>query len=208
MRKSGKTMRILKKNLLIMIAILIIVCGGLYVLLFVRKDDSQKTNVVEEISKYGYTLDDRDTVYMISVFNELKTELNSKEVNYEKYAELLSKLYVIDLYTINNKTSKYDVGSFEYVHPDGVDNFKLQVGDTLYKYLGTLNKDEKPEVINTTVSNIETDKYEYKDKSYDAYKLHITWEYKTDLEYDTEANVILMKDNNKLYVVEFNPEVK
>ncbi len=208
MKRSKKTTRTLKKNLIILIAILIIVCGCLYVLIFSKNNNKQKTNIVENISGYGYTLDDRDTVYMGSVFRDLKNELSKTEVNYEKYAELLSKLYVIDLYTINNKTSKYDVGSFEYVHPDGVDNFKLQVGDTLYKYIGTLDKKDKPEVINATVSDIEKVEYEYKDKTYDAYTLNITWEYKADLGYDDNATVTLMKDDKKLYIVEFDPEVE
>lgn len=203
MTKRNK--KALKKNLIILIIVLFVIAIFLYFVLFKKTD---KTSVVEEISKYSYTLDDRDTVYMRSVFRELKDTLNAKNINFEKYAELLTKLYVIDLYTMDNKNSKYDVGGFEYVHPDGVENFKLQVGETLYKYIGSFKKSELPEVINVEVSNISTDKYTYNEKEYDAYKLDAIWEYETNLGYDSKAEVTVMKDGNMLYIVEFNPEVK
>ena len=36
---------------------------------------------------------------------------------------------------MNNKINKYDIGGIEYVYPSGVDNYKLKLTDTLYKYL-------------------------------------------------------------------------
>lgn len=179
---------------------------SVYFLLF--RGSSNKANVVEEISKYNYTLDDRDTVLMRSVFRDLKSVLKEKNIDFKRYAEDLCKLYVIDLYTINNKTSKYDIGGFEYVHPDGKENFKLQVGDTIYKYIGSksLPKKELPEVSDVVVSDIKEDKYTYNDKEYDAYTMNVKWEYKKDLGYDDHASVVIMKDNDFLYIVEFNPE--
>ena len=101
-----------KRILLITVLILLVVCIALYFLLF-RGNTRGNSNVVEKINDYGYTLDDRDTVYMRTTFRELKKVLKEKKIDYKKYAEYLAKLYIIDLYTINNKTSKYDVGAFE-----------------------------------------------------------------------------------------------
>ena len=56
------------------------------------------------------------------------------------------------------------------------------------------------------VENIEETNYTIKatNASYKAYKIKLSWEYLTDLGYDKSAEVIVINDNNKLYVVEEN----
>ena len=56
-------------------------------------------------------------------FKELDKILSEETINYEKYAQVLSKLFIIDLYTIDNKKNMYDVGSLEYVYDK--ENFKI-----------------------------------------------------------------------------------
>lgn len=199
-RRAKRNKRI---SVIVIIVIVLVVSVALYFLLS-KGTSTKKTNVVEEISGYSYTLDDRDTIYMRTTFRELKSVLKDKNLNFEKYAEYLAKLYIIDLYTINNKSSKYDVGGFEYVHPDGVDNFKLQVGDTMYKYIGSddLPKKDLPEVTNVEITDIKEATYTYNDKEYPAYTMNASWTYKKDLGYDTKASMTLMKDDKMLYVVE------
>ena len=182
--------------------------------------------VVDNISEYNYTLDNRDTKLMSKEFNNLKNILKQDEINYEEYAKSISKLFIIDLFTINNKENKYDVGSLEYVYPKVVDNFKLHVEDTLYKYITEDNKEKYPIVKEIVGSNIEDTTYTYEKKEYpevkkitgntvsdttytyqkedfEAYKVIVTWDYSKDLGYYTKGELILIKEDNKLYVVQF-----
>ena len=170
----------------------------------------KKNHKVDDIKGYHYTIENKDSSIMKDNFALLKEVLLSKEIDYEKYAEFLGKLFVIDLYTLSNKNNKYDVGGVQYVHPDSKDSFKLKVQDTLYKYLEgkEIRKQKLPTVSKITLDNIESIVYEYHEKEYDAYKLIMSWDYTKDYGYDSQAELILMKDDKYLYVVEFKPEVE
>lgn len=196
-----------KKGIVAIIAILIIACLILYLILFCFDKDTSK--IVDEITKYGYTLDNRDTKLMQDIFDELKSELNETNVDYEKYAELLSKYFIADLYTIDNKLNKYDVGGVECIHPDHVTNYKLKVEDTLYRYLeeNSSRKEQMPEVTAINIDKVNTSTYKYIDSEYESYDVELSWEYKKDLGYDDSGNITLMKIDNKLYVVEYTTEV-
>ncbi|MBE6148399.1 MAG: hypothetical protein E7167_02765 [Firmicutes bacterium] len=196
-----------KKGIIAIVAILIIACLILYLILFHFGSDSSK--VVDEVEKYGYTLDNRDTELMKEIFNNLKTELSNSKINYEKYAEQLSKYFIVDLYTIDNKLNKYDVGGSDCIHPDHVTNYQLKVSDTLYRYLeeSSSRKTKMPEVSKINVDDITSDSYKYGENEYDAYKVNLSWEYKEELGYDDSGIVTLMKIEDKLYVAEYTTEV-
>ena len=95
----------------------------------------QTVKKVDEIKGFNYHLEDRDTALYKKEFQNLKTNLESKEIDYEEYAKSIAKMFIIDLYTIDNKVNKYDIGSLEFVHPDAKENFELNAKDTLYKYV-------------------------------------------------------------------------
>lgn len=200
-----------RRNILIIIAVLIIICISLVVYFF-RVDLSKKKD--EEVSKpsyidiikgYDYTLEERDTKLFKDTYYQLKEVLSSSEINYEEYAKLLSELYVIDLYTIDNKFDKYDVGATEYIYTDGVENFILKVDDTIYKYVEDYKdgkrKQDLPIVESITVSSVEEEKFQIGEEELDGYKVNVKWEYKEDLDYDTEAIINLVKKDDKLYIV-------
>lgn len=162
--------------------------------------------MVDAISEYGYELEDRDTELFKATYEELKTILKQEIVNYEEYAKLLSQLYIIDLYTLSNKVNKYDVGGGDYVFSESRNNFELKARDTIYKYVednsNNTRKQELPEVASTQVESIEEDKYKLGEKNYLGYKINIKWEYTKEEDYDKEAVIYIIKDENKLYIVE------
>ena len=120
--------------LIVIIVLIIVIIATIVAFKFLKgSEPAEPVKVVDRIDNFDYTLDDRDTELMKNTYNELKTVLSSDEIDYEKYAEILSKLFVIDLFTMDNKVNRYDVGSTEYVYPDSVDNFKTNVEDTIYK---------------------------------------------------------------------------
>lgn len=196
------------KLTLIIIAILIIMVAFItFFILFNGKKEVEKINVVDSIDEYGYTLDDRDSKLMKETYEELKNILIKDEINYEEYAKTISKLFVIDLFTMNNKINKYDVGSTEYVYTENVDNFKLNVEDTIYKSIinnsNGKRKQELPCVSSVNIESITEEEFEMNENMVDAYVIKINWKYEKDLGYDDYATIKLIKEDNKLYVVEY-----
>lgn len=203
MKKKYKRILII----ILIVVLLAIISFVIYKILLNNKTEEEVVNVVDSISEYGYNLDDRDTELMKSTYEELKKILNSDEIDYELYANTLAKLFVIDLFTMDNKINKYDVGSTEYVYPDALENFKLNVEDTLYKHMennsGGKRKQDLPEVSSIEVLSTETGEYTIEENSFDSYIVNLSWQYVSDLGYDNNALITLINLDNKLYVVEY-----
>lgn len=201
---------------LILIAILIL---GVSILglskMFMKKEEVKpkvETKVISNIENYGYTLDDRDTKYMKDTFKELEAVLNAEELNYEEYAKVLSKLFIIDFYTLNNKINKYDVGSLEYILNDKEEIFKTKAMDTIYSdvYDNTYKDrvQELPEITKVEIIDIKEDKIELNKEERECYKITMSYSYKKDLGYDKEGTIYLVKNNNKLEVALYNPKIE
>lgn len=195
-----------KIALILIIILIIIVTLFMALKFFLKNEPAEPVKVVDSIENFSYTLDDRDTELMKNTYNELKEVLNN-DIDYEKYAELLAKLFVIDLFTMNNKVNRYDVGSTEYVYPDSVDNFKTNVEDTIYKTMENNSngkrKQDLPEVKSITLEEITEDTYEIGEETYDSYVVSLSWEYVTDYGYDDTATITLIELNDQLYVTEY-----
>ncbi len=190
----------------IVIAILLIISFLVYKLLK-NNNTNDNIKVVDSIEKYGYNLDDRDSALMKSKYEELKKVLNSDEIDYEEYAKILAELFIIDLFTLNNKINKYDVGSAEYVYPDSIENFKLNVEDTIYKHMENNSdgkrKQDLPEVSGSNITAINTGEFLIDEENYDSFIVELNWDYANDLGYDDNATITLINLDNKLYVVEY-----
>lgn len=205
--------KVLNKNKLFyfvmisLILVVIIIIGVKFTLEFLVKDDKNVVTKKEldSLELYGYTLDDYDSDLYKEYFNDLKSTLNSKEVNYEDYAKEIVKLFVSDFYTLDNKLTSSDIGGVEFIPSDMVENFKMHAGDTMYNHVKTNiygdRVQELPIVKSVEVTNIENITYTYKDKEYSAYKVSARWEYQEDLGYKNNEIFTLIKDNNKLYIV-------
>lgn len=200
------------KRLLIVIIIFIVIIVGLIVIKKVTtKSVKNDVKVVDSIDSFSYTLDERDTILMKNTYNELKKVLKEKTIDKEKYASLLAELFVIDLFTIDNKINKYDVACLEYVYPSSIDNFKMNVEDTLYKRMedNTFGKRKQklPVVKSVNVSDVENNTFKINDKEMESFVVKLTWDYEENLGYDTSASITLVEDSNKLYVVEYETGV-
>lgn len=200
-----------KKWILVIIGGLILLNVGFFAYkTFIEKNNTKavETKTLETISGYDYKLEDRDTTLYKEEFNTLKTNLTSDNIDYTEYAKSIAKLYIIDLYTLNNKLNKYDIGSKEFIYQDALDNYILKAGDTLYKYVedNTYNqrKQELPIVKSINVTNVLEGTYNIKDQVFSSYEVTLTWEYTKDNDYDKSAKVIIIRNETKLSVVEEN----
>ena len=172
-----------------------------------EKQDKNTTKILTSIEKYQYTLDDRDTKYMKENFNELKNILNNEEIDYEQYAQVLSKLFIIDFYTLNNKLNKYDIGGLEYVISDKKETFKNKAMDTLYKdIIDNTYKDrvqELPEIVEVKVINSENSKITLNEQEKECYKITLEYLYKKDLGYDNKGIVYIIRNEDKLEIAKY-----
>ena len=193
--------------IIIIIVIILLLCALIAFKLF-NKDDKKPINVIDDVKNYNYVLEDRDTQLFKDTFKELKDILNADDIDYEKYAQTLSKLYIIDLYTMDNKISKYDVGSSEFIYPDYLDKFKLKATETMYKTIeNNVNgkrKQDLPEVTSVEITSTEESTFKIGEEEYSSYVIDLKWNYKKDLGYDDTARITSIKSDNYIYIVEHN----
>ena len=196
--------------------IAIVVCTFLFIYFlggviysFIEKDKEENTpeiKIGDTIKNYNYILYENDTEIYSKEYKNLKKILESKEIDYKEYAIGISKLFLIDLYTLDNKKNKYDIGGIEFIYPNSVENYKLNVENTIYKYIidNTNGKREQelPIVKNVELIDIEETEYKIDDNEFEAYNLNLNIEYEKDLEYDKRANIIIIKQDKNLYIVE------
>ena len=201
----------MKKKVILFLCILIFVyaAGGTiyYIATREKKDDKPIVTNKDTINGYDYTLKSNATKLYEDEFKALKANLEG-DINYDEYAVSVAKLFVIDLYTINNKINKYDTGGASFVYPDGRDNYKLNVQDTIYKYVEDNTNGKRtqnlPEVSSVIVKDSKKDTYKIGDNSFEAYKINLEWSYVQDLGYDKTGEIILIKKDRNIYVVEKN----
>ena len=198
-----------KKKIVVVILILLIVVGGLLAWHFFTnksKEEARKIKKVDNIDGYNYILEDRDNKVYIDEYKVLKKNLESNKIDYDEYAKSISKMFIIDLYTISNKVNKYDVGGTEFVHPDALENYELNVKDTIYKYVDDNSygdrKQDLPEVISVKIVSFEKSTYTIDKEEIPSYEVSLNWTYKKDLEYDKDAKLVIVKKDTNLYIVE------
>ncbi len=160
------------------------------------------------IRGFDYILKDNDTDVYKNEFNILKKNLESSNINYIEYSISIGKMFLIDLYTLDNKKNKYDVGGVEFVFPEVLENYKLNVENTLYKYIKDNSYNDRnqelPVVKDVKVIKQEEIEYKINDTNYSGYKINFNIEYEKDLGYDTEAEIIIVLVDKYFYIVEKN----
>ena len=188
-----------KYPLLLLILVIIVIVGLILFKLFFAKDEvKNNVKVIDSIVDFSYTLDERDTKLMKDNYQELKNILKEREIDYKEYAKVLAKLFVIDLFTMDNKINKYDVACLEYVYPDNLENFKTNVEDTIYKLMEDNTYGKRTEKL-SIVNNVEITNEE----EVPSYVVTLNWTYDKDLGYDKNATITMIKKDKKLYVVEY-----
>lgn len=201
-----------KVGIILCLILLIYFIGGIVYNIIGDKSDTNnknsKVNNSVQIKGFEYLCDEDDTELFKTEFKKLKKNLESSNINYTEYALSISKMFIIDLYTLDNKNNMYDVGGVQFVYPASRDNYKLNVENTLYKYMED-NSDGKrkqklPKVSSVEVTSNENYEYTIGEESYEAYKINLDISYVEDLEYDKNAELILVRVDKYLYVVEKN----
>lgn len=194
-------------KIMIFIFILVFICLVVPVVIKVL-DDINKVVVKEEISKidfYGYSLSSTDSDVYKKVYSELDDVLSKEEVDYSSYASLISKLFIIDVFTLDNKLTSTELGGLEFVHNDFKANFAEYLGSSLYNHILS-NIDGKrtqklPIVKDVTVNKVNEIKFTYNNIEYDAYEVDSSIIYEEDMGYQNKIKLTLIRDDRILYIV-------
>jgi len=189
----------MKKVLIILLVIVFLAAGA-----FTAYKFWPKVNVVK-ISGYSYTLDGSEAKLYKSYFKKLQAILIEEPINEEEYAKAISKIFVADFYDLNNKKSNTDIGGTQYILSSAKDNMVLKAKQTLYKYVeNNMNNDrdqELPIVTSVTVNSVKSVVFEYNSTTDSkAYEIEVTWTYKKDLGYQTQATITMVHEDNKLSI--------
>lgn len=197
------------KRKLIIFLIIILVCVLVFFYFKISSKKVTKVKVIDEIKEYGYTLKDSKSKLYKDEFDNLRKILSSSNPSEEKYVESISKLYIIDFYSLSDKFAKTDVGGSDFVYKEELADFLENAEDTMYKYVESNlyggRKQNLPTVKSVKVKDISKDTFKYGSKTDDdAYKVTVTWDY-TDSSgdgYQDSAVLIFIHDGKKLSLVE------
>lgn len=203
-----------KKIIIITIVVIIAILITVGVIFLINRKDKEKPvvkeiEVLDKIDGYDYILEDRDTEIYKEKFAELKKLLESDDIDDLQYASLLAELFTIDLYTIDNKISKYDVGGLDFLYSEELDKFKNKVMDTMYKLVednsSNTRKQNLPNVVGTEITNTEETTYKKGETNLSGYNIYVTIDYEKDLGYDKNVKVTVVKEQEKMYIVAITP---
>ena len=214
MSKKVKRRRISnKKKLLICFVLILLAIGGYFGYnKFFKETEVTAPKVIDEIKNFNYVVNEKDTKLFKSTFKELKSILNAKEVDNKKYAETVSKLFIIDFFNLNNKSSKNDVGGVQFVYSSYKSDFIDYARDGMYKQVPNSIDNKRnqnlPEVKSVKVTGVEevvpSSVFEHKDfegvTEANAYEITLTWEYKNDSGFQDKATLTVVKDGDKLSI--------
>lgn len=208
----------LKSFLITILVIGLVVGGGFALWKFVFDKEEKKTitevKELDNLKDYGYVLTDRDSEYFKKEFEALKKIVNQDEVVIEEYTSQVAKMFVTDLYTLNNKVNKYDIGGNEYFHEGQRTMFEQKVIDTLYSSLldNTYGdrKQQLPEVSAVEILSNTESTYTIGNTNAKAYVITLNINYVTDMGYDDEATVTVCQEGDSVRwsVVDFQPQIK
>ena len=113
------------KRFLFFIAIVIIVGVGIITYSTVmKKDKVAEVKVLKEIKGYGYKLKDNKSESYKKLFAKLEEELKKDSVDEEKYAKLISEMFILDFYSLDEKVAKTDVGGTDFIYQESLNDFR------------------------------------------------------------------------------------
>ena len=220
-KKDKKTKKKLsnKKKIFICFILVILIISSYFVYTnFIKNDSTTAPKVVDEIKEFDYVVNENDTKLFKKIFGELKTILSKKEIDKKAYAETISKLFVVDFFNLDNKTSKNDVGGAQFVYTSYRTDFIDYARDGMYKQVNN-SIDKKtgqvlPEVTSVEVKKTETvdaseifdlDDFDSEDKK-EAYQVELSWKYKNGNGFQDSAKLIVVVDGKKLSIAKMEEE--
>ena len=198
-----------KRFLIILLIVIVAAVGGFvfYEMTNTSKVTIKKATVLNEIKEYGYTLKSNKSKAYKKEFANLATILNSDSVDEEAYLKSITKLFILDFYTLSDKVANTDVGGVDFIHTDAKTNFLEKAEDTNYKYVENNmyggRRQSLPTVQDVTVEDIQNVSFTLnKETDTNAYQVTVSWTYTEENDYQNKATLTFAHEGKKLSLVE------
>lgn len=198
-----------KRFLIILLIVIVAAVGGFvfYEMTNTSKVTIKKATVLNEIKEYGYTLKSNKSKAYKKEFANLATILNSDSVDEEAYLKSITKLFILDFYTLSDKVANTDVGGVDFIHTNAKNNFLEKAEDTIYKYVENNmyggRHQSLPTVKNVTIDNIQNVSFTLnKEVDSKAYQVTVSWTYTEENDYQNKATLTFAHEGKKLSLVE------
>lgn len=202
-RKKAKK----KKFLIVITIIIVLVLAAFLAYKFLNTKTVKENKKLDDIADYPYSSYSNSTKLYREHFDELKKVLSKEELDEEKYAELLAKLFVADFYDLDSKATGGDVGGLEFIHSSIVENLKLKALDTIYNGIESNVYGERKQSLpslskfeHSEVKQVNYDKNNIRDL--EAYQVDLRWTYKKDLAYQNSASITIVHEENLLSIID------
>ncbi len=202
--KKNKKLKVKRGKVL---AVILVLGFATFLFFYNSRAKLQVVTTVAEIDNYQYKMESNTTRIYKKYFKELEHELEDNKIDEENYASLVSKLFVIDYYTLNNKITNKNIGGVQFIHSNLRSSFIEKASNTMYKYIKSNlygnRKQKLPEVNDVEIKSIKQINYKnnnYQDNS--GYQVEVNINYVTDYDYPKEVTLTLIHEENKLVIVE------
>lgn len=197
-----------KKISIALIFFCILFGGGIFAFKYFhheKKPTAIKISSIDSIEGYDYSLDCNETKYFKSLFKELKNCLEADDLDNDKYAQLVTKLFVADFYNLDNKINKNDIGGEQFIYKDFRDDFKKLASTSMYKSVKNniygKRKQKLPVVIKVSTELGDKTSFKYgNDNDSEAYVVNFDISYKDDLGYQKSGVITLIHNDKKLEI--------
>lgn len=195
--------------LIIIVVVFIIIMLVINIFYFKSFDNNinnnQTVQKIDQMENYDYYLDDNASEYYKELYDELKSILNSDDINEEEYAKIVAKLFVTDLFTLDNKLTSSDIGGLQFIYSDFKEDFVNIAKTTLYSGVESNiygdREQELPIVSDVQITSIQDSSFTYQNNSYDSYDIRTQITYQKDLGYPSEYSLVLIKNDIYLQIV-------
>lgn len=198
-----------KRFLIILLIVIVAAVGGFvfYEMTNTSKVTIKKATVLNEIKEYGYTLKSNKSKAYKKEFANLATILNSDSVDEEAYLKSITKLFILDFYTLSDKVANTDVGGVDFIHTDAKTNFLEKAEDTIYKYVENNmyggRRQSLPTVRDVTIEDIQNVSFTLNQETdTNAYQVTVSWTYTEENDYQNKATLTFAHEGKKLSLVE------
>ncbi len=202
-----KKRRIKKKPIIILTLIILIAVGVAAYFIFFNKEEEKVAEIknVDTIEGYDYTLSENATKYYKNLFKQLKDVLTADEVDEDKYASLVARMFLADFFNLDNKITKNDVGGLQFVYKDFRDDFVKLASSSMYKIVESdvygKRKQTLPVVSSVSAEKAENTSFTYGEETDDnAYVFDFKITYDDDMGYQETGTITLIHSNDKLEV--------
>lgn len=200
-----------KKILIVVLVLVAIISFGFVYYKLTNKpssklDDAKKEDEIQT-KEFDYTLYDNKSDLYKEYFGNLKDELLKDEVNDLEYAKIISKLFVVDFYSLSDKVTSTDVGGLDFIYEPIKENFLLKATDTIYKNIQSNvygdRKQDLPKITAVEVKSIVPTPVTIGNlNDANGYSVTLSLTYEKEMGYPKEVTLTLVHVEKKIYIVE------